>query len=497
MKKRNKPLEEKIFLLLNALSQKEKNELSSTLLSRNNTKPKLYEFTTAILNFLKNSKEGDSLDYEALHNIVAKPNTPFTQRAKSVSDYKQYLYEFLLDFYRHSYKNENQDEVEIQLEDLLAIQRRPSLFSMFLARADRIEEALKKNAAHDIKYYDQLNQLYNIVNRHSLLNNSQRKSEVLTELIKYEHQLFLAKTIKRWCEIVNLNNLGLSIDPQLSLISLEHILNTSFIKYSSSYFYQQLTKLLRKEADTISSDKDFLTEFSQHITNLRRKEADDIIGIFYNRCNLLAVTSADGLEYEQLASKTSCMRYEKDLIDYKNQGIKLSIFLNIAIAGLRVRPLSWTEDFVRTTRRFLKKETKSLALKLIDSRVDTAKGNHIIAYHTIYKLYQKEKLTRNFGLGLLIRWTLIKACYELIFTESEEDQLLDKHIHAFRQWLKSQNDGKKSHSDRIDSYHNAINYIKALRKTNLLDKAAKQMLLKKIMQEKNLAGKNWFIKKLT
>lgn len=496
MSKKIKLLPEKIFSILNSLNKAERTQFLGTLNPNSRKKSRLHLFAKYLCDFTIDGKKSNKIpEQKKMHLLVAKKGINFSTPSRPIQEYNKYLYDELLIYLHELQKNRVNFSIEKDLEQLAAIQSHSTSLEHFQQLASKIKKDIIATEYQDIRYYQQLSSLYQTIYEHPLYNSFKENNEVLAQLIDSQNNLYLAKTLKYRCEQFNTTNVIGQYDFEdkryISTVTLQTL---TFKPQYANYYYQQLLNLLIEGAN-LSKTEFLIQKLKQHINQLRRKEANDISILLFNYCNYFT-SGIEGKAYQNLAAEMIITRIESKVLNILNEPINSTTFINVVICGLRVRNPKWVEDFITKAQHQIKEDEKDLMLKLAKTRIYSAQNKPIEAYQVIFDLYEFQKRDEDYPRGLLIRWTLMKCCFNLRETNSHDIDNLDKHAHAFNHWLNVQLKAKKLLPKRVKSYKKAIYFIKKLHKANLNDKVQKSNLLAEINETDILAGRKWFTEQL-
>jgi hypothetical protein len=312
-------------------------------------------------------------------------------------------------------------------------------------------------------------------------NNTWRNDMGITNALEFLDAYFF-NTKLSLLNHYNLLNLVGKIDDGIDLEKEKTILKL-LEKNTNSDVYALISK---KIFDLFTGDitVEKFEELNQLITDNQRNLEEKFIAEFYiylsTYCSILINSGHNYLWPVQFDLLKKSL--ESGFL-YNENNISSGGFMTILIAGLRVKNLEWTKEFIENHKERISGDNKT---------VDYYKLG-LAQYYFEIKDYDKAiEFTPAASNNLM--YHLIARRLELrVYFETNSD-LLSFKIDAFKMYL-SRNKGKILSNENYEMNNNFVNLLQQISQSGKGDKKRHEVLVKRIEEKKNLFLREWLMEK--
>lgn len=327
-------------------------------------------------------------------------------------------------------------------------------------------------------------QVEQIRHRHLELSESKAKAANLKHLQSSDYHLdclYISRKLRNFCNLLGLQQ-SLSVTADISLMPgfLEYVSRSHYMEEPCVKSYYLVAQMLLEPDDEVHYRelKDLLMAQYECFPH---SEQNTLYTHLKNYCIDTKINKGRSDYFAELFEiyKTSL---EKAII-FENGVLPELHYKNMVTIGLKIRDFDWTEKFIERYTDFLPEVNK-----------DNARRFNLAKVYFSQSRYEKvvEQLSRveydNLTYALGGKMMLLETYYEL-----SEYKALDSLLESFRIYLIR---NKLISKELQQQYLNVIRFTRRLTSLPPYDRKAIEKLKVQILDCKNIAAKDWLLRKL-
>lgn len=377
------------------------------------------------------------------------------------------------------FKKEIADKEILKAITLLEFYKSKSLSKHYHSQLKKVTALIDKATIQDIEFLDKRTHVESEI--YEMLISKKRNQDLnIQNILNQTDIAYYAKKLKYICTAMA-HQAVYKIDYDLG--DIEKMLSTigkmDIDKYPALAIYYSCYQMLSNPDDLekFSSFRSQLRNFQQHF---KREELRTIYHLGINVC-IKKLNKGDkdfgriGLEMYQEALNNKSLMINNKITRYT--------YRNIAMMAIRVGDFKWADEFTETNRDHLSKADKKAAYHFNRALINYNQQQLDAALENIIEADFKDHL-----INLAAKTLQAKIYYEL-----DEDNLLYSHLDSMEMYIIR----NKVLGYHKENYRNIISYLKKLLKHNPYDKNKTEKLKSKVLEEKTLTERNWFITQLS
>lgn len=336
-------------------------------------------------------------------------------------------------YFKVQYALEDEEESELIL--VKAYSKRQS-YELFKKKAEHLIKKIKKDNYQDSLYYSQLQQIYEVWNKHPYFNKENNKSDVFESMLKSIDQNYLIQKLKINYEINTYKNV-FTIDYTLEeVVKIDiQILDVQYKPYSYGFFIQQLLKL------QLNPDKEYLyfnliKHYEKHVSNFRKSEQSKFTSFFINyannRCNITKkYTKLDYIKAMALVTKIGIEQGSYS----DREKLALPRFINYINLVTFAKQFEEANIFLEKYLKLVEPHIQDYGKHLAKTYIYLNQGKFLNALDQLNILKNLSHPTPNFE--LTTRMLRARISYELFIQNKLSFTSIESSLNAYGSWLKN------------------------------------------------------------
>lgn len=473
---------EKLISLLKSFSKPDfkgfKKYIQSPFFNENQDLVRLYNYIETILRDAKVGSEADLLQKEVVWKALFSTKKYDDALMRRFSSDLTGLVQDYLGWQEYHNTHFTPLIYQLRAHNSLALQKH---FNGILREIDEHKTATPlRNADYHLAAY----QVEQVRHRHLELSESKAKAANLRHLQSSDYHLdcfYISRKLRNFCNLLGLQQ-SLSVTADISLPPgfLEFIAGSHYMEepcVKSYYLVAQM--LLEPEVESHYRELKHLLETEYEC--FPHSEQNTLYTHLKNYCIDTKINKGRSDYFAELFEiyKTSL---DKEII-IENGVLPELHYKNIVTVGLKIRAFDWTEKFIERYTDYLPEVNKDNARRFNLAKVYFSQSKYDKVVEQLSRV-EYDNLTYALGGKMM----LMETYYEL-----SEFKALDSLLESFRIYLIR---NKLISKELQQQYLNVIRFTRRLTSLPPFDRKAMEKLREQILECKNIAAKDWLLRKL-